>query len=829
MSAIAPNDDDDYNPELASSTTSTAPSDNTAIINTKIDTDSDIPNDIATTTTTTPTGTDTIGDTNTATDAPIPSKPKSLNDHSAPIPTKPAKSVKFAENDIEIEIKPSHLEDYSENEDENDGETDGGNDEHRVKSEVKEEDTNDSPDDDQLQIVDDNKDFNYNPLSTISSLPSKPVQKINSNNSSSTTSVDYSNINVPLFNEVVQYFITSEYFNDSNFDKLSPREKESLILNSFQSKFNRSVNPSEVNLNFNATTSYNKSNLKSNDEEQLLVPINPYCRRPDLTLPMNNNEIFKFNEFKKDSEIYSKEFECLNFPSGSRLFVGNLAVNSLKISDVWRIFSQYGNVKAVNMKQGYGFVQFTDATSCKNAINGEQHVPLHNRLMHLEVSKTHEKHTNQNKLNQANPQTRERDRERERNRDRDRSPVRNAKSTSNNNKVRVIISIESDASFNHLLVNSLNEVGLECNVKHVDSTANDIPQDVISEAAYSGVCATVVTSRSELVNLFLFQRNQNDGAIKFDEYENISMESSINFILNQQSKDSTNTAVSSSVTSSGNNNNANERRNRDGRDNRRDRDRGDNRRDRERMERRRGGRENRRERDDYNQRHQNGNNNNNNSNYNAYNKYNNGNNNRNYNNHNNNNANNMRYSPRQQEAQKHLPPQIAPIDRYAYQQQPNFYNNNNVHGMNQNQMPPPNNYYNNNSNNNNNVASQLMNQLSSLDEGSLKAMLSMVNQQQHQQQHQQHQQQYQQPNTYNSPNQGNPNNAVNGLLAQLQNIVPGGNAPVPVPNANMFANPSAAAQQAPPGSTNSNGGNNNTDSEDTSKLFETLARLKNNM
>ncbi|KGK39400.1 hypothetical protein JL09_g1399, partial [Pichia kudriavzevii] len=572
-----------------------------------------------------------------------------------------------------------------------------------------------------LDIIDDNDDDEYDDYDPLSSVPPVPIR-------------NYSEINVPLFNEIVQYLITSNLYLDESFKCKSPLEKEQILISKYEHHSNTKVNPATVNLNFYATTSYNKPQLKPQDKEQLLIPINPYCRRPDLNVPLTDKASqIKLQQFRKDIEKYSKEFECLEFPSGSRLFIGNLAVNSLKIEDVWRIFSQYGKVVAVNLKQGYGFVQFTNAEDCSEAIKGELNVPLHNKFMQLQVSKTHEKHTEQRE---------------DKGIDRDRSPTRKGK------KVRVIISIESDTSFNHLLVNSLNEIGVECSVKHVDTNANDVPQDIISESAYAGVCATVVTNKLESVNLFLFQRNSNDGAIKFDEYEGISLDSAINFINRGTIREIGEEIEIEKTEKEKETENGKEKGKEKERERNRDRD--------------------SRDRDSRRSSH-----------FNAYHR-------------NHREDGGVRYSPRQQEAQKHLPPQVIPsipsipsrIPTIPPMAGTQYYQN----------TPSP--------SLNNPVAAQLMNQLSSLDENSLKAMLNLVNQQQ---------------NVYIPPAvptfQGG---SVQGLYNQLQNMAPSQPAPAPV-----------AAPAHPPASSSSSSGappnGSGEDGEETSRLFETLARLKNNM
>ncbi|ODV59044.1 Nab3 Rrm Ucuu complex, partial [Ascoidea rubescens DSM 1968] len=70
----------------------------------------------------------------------------------------------------------------------------------------------------------------------------------------------------------------------------------------------------------------------------------------------------------------------------SRLFIGNLPVNSITKQNMWRIFKQYGDVIQISIKPGYGFCQFRTIEQCNSAIEGEKNVPLYGKIMHLEAS-----------------------------------------------------------------------------------------------------------------------------------------------------------------------------------------------------------------------------------------------------------------------------------------------------------------------------------------------------------------------------------------------------------------------------------------------------------
>lgn len=739
--------------------------------------------------------------------------------NSTEIPSKQPKTVKFAEVHQEISHSDIDKESSSNNDSSND---DSDSDDSDESDDTDDSDTDSDDEDDDGNTNDTDKSNKELPAhSPSASLPAKPTNSpaaLKSNSPSITPSPqlteatpalsapptitpDYDNIDVPLFNDIVQFFITSPLLNDASFISKPPAEKQKIVIDAYEKDKNVTVDLSRVNLNFNATTSYNKNHLKPHDEYQLLVPINPYCRRPDITTPLSNTERQQYEKFKKDLETYSKEFECLDFPAGSRLFVGNLSVQTLSLVDVWRIFSKYGTVKAVNMKLGYGFVQYDSADSSKAATTGESNVPLHNKFMILQVSKTHEKHIeNKDKVKEML---------------RDKSPVREPHAKKSENKVSIIVTTESDDSFNHLLVSSVSEIGIECNVKTVETDSENVPQETISESAYAGFDAVIVTCHSELVNLFLFQKNHDD-SIKFDEYEHISLESAINFIKEQIQKNEKNKSRERDTKG----NDRRKRRRKDesheNRNNRdfRDRDRGRGRnhwdrdydRDHDRNHDRNHDRHrNHRDRYDHNDR-------------------------RGRQNHNYNNADvGIRYSPGQQQAQKHLPPVIpgGPPLSNPIQQPPNMWQP-------QQQYPPPppppphqQQYYpppvGNNAipGANNPVAAQLLNQISSLDSNQLKAMINMVNQ--YQQPQQQPAQQL--PNSYSSqpsmyaPAPAPTANGVGGLLSQLQGMSHSPSQP--------YQQPQGSAQQQqqqyqPQQSSNSQ-------SDDASQLFETLARLKNNM
>ncbi|KAL1964317.1 hypothetical protein VTN77DRAFT_7137 [Rasamsonia byssochlamydoides] len=95
----------------------------------------------------------------------------------------------------------------------------------------------------------------------------------------------------------------------------------------------------------------------------------------------------KYDEFLHDERVYVTEGLWDRFPQGSRLFVGNLPTERVTKRDLFHIFHKYGKLAQISIKQAYGFVQFLDAESCYQALQGEQGGVVRGRKIHLEISK----------------------------------------------------------------------------------------------------------------------------------------------------------------------------------------------------------------------------------------------------------------------------------------------------------------------------------------------------------------------------------------------------------------------------------------------------------
>ncbi|EAS36577.3 RNA-binding protein [Coccidioides immitis RS] len=91
----------------------------------------------------------------------------------------------------------------------------------------------------------------------------------------------------------------------------------------------------------------------------------------------------KYDEFLHDERVYVTEGVWDRFAPGSRLFVGNLPSERVTKRDLFHLFHKYGKLAQISIKPAYGFVQFMDATSCRNALEAEQGGVIRGRKIRL--------------------------------------------------------------------------------------------------------------------------------------------------------------------------------------------------------------------------------------------------------------------------------------------------------------------------------------------------------------------------------------------------------------------------------------------------------------
>lgn len=113
-----------------------------------------------------------------------------------------------------------------------------------------------------------------------------------------------------------------------------------------------------------------------------------------------------YDAFLADERMYVAEGLWDRFPTGSRLFIGNLPTEKVTKRDLFYVFHKYGRLAQVSIKQAYGFVQFHDVEACHTALGREQGQEIRGRKMHLEISKPQKNTRQANQTQQQNAQRR---------------------------------------------------------------------------------------------------------------------------------------------------------------------------------------------------------------------------------------------------------------------------------------------------------------------------------------------------------------------------------------------------------------------------------------
>lgn len=318
----------------------------------------------------------------------------------------------------------------------------------------------------------------------ISSLPSKPP-----------VSAGSATVNDPatLLQEAYEAIMQSDLVKQPEFKRLTPEQQMSLIDQQLKAKGISlpQLDPHANNDARNDPDSKNPSDSQNKD-----------CRRPNMSLPMSAKEESDFVKYTETEVKYSNRRLLDNLPENSRLFIGNLASNSVSKKDLFRICNQYGEVLHILIKGGYGFVQFKTAEQCAACIKGETGVPLHGRVMRLDASSGNKKSTGE--------QVKFRERVAEKDDDNDEANEIPA-------HCHLFITIDSTPRLVKETTNAFESAGLTLKV---DAIGDEELTEAIPDAAYSGVLAACIIKESK-VDLQTFEETE-EGGIKFDEYVDLS-------------------------------------------------------------------------------------------------------------------------------------------------------------------------------------------------------------------------------------------------------------------------------------------------------------------
>ncbi|KAI5968081.1 NAB3 [Candida margitis] len=299
-------------------------------------------------------------------------------------------------------------------------------------------------------------------------------------------------------------YMHSGFANDPSFSELPQSEQVSSIQELLHER--------EIdlgNVNWDQVYSYNKP-FKQLKDPIPLVPVNEFCRRPNITTPSTPEEENEYQEFIERENHYMNLQNWDEFPDKSRLFVGNLPANTISKQDLFRIFTQYGEVIQIAIKAGYGFIQFRSADACLDCVRGETDTPLHNKVLRLDASKP-QKSRRPGHPEVNNPNLSSRGRERP-------SAGDEPEKKKRKGSIDCIVYITGKSSV--FFIRKVKKAFARCQISigTEDVTQKNIA-DVLSEAAYSGYLGACVIKEHK-VDIQTYEE-QHNGGIKFDEYAEI--------------------------------------------------------------------------------------------------------------------------------------------------------------------------------------------------------------------------------------------------------------------------------------------------------------------
>jgi nuclear polyadenylated RNA-binding protein 3 len=338
--------------------------------------------------------------------------------------------------------------------------------------------------------------------------------------------------------DAMQKIMQSDAIRDPSFVKLSQAEQMKVIqdqLSRHNVKLPASAPAaaSSAKGHYDQVYLYNKP-FKHVKDRIPLVPVNEFCLRPNISVPMTPEEEAQYNEFLATETRYSNQNNWDGFPDGLRLFIGNLPANTITKQDLWRIFNLYGEVVQVVIKAGYGFVQFRTAEACLRCIKGETGVPLHNKILRLDASRPSKKDAGSPVVSRGRERVAE-ETEADSKRQKTGTPPTPAvdAAESGDEEPECYIYITSDSQ--SLMVKKCNEVFSNSLIvfEFEDVTDLDI-SEVISDAAYTGIMGACVVKGNK-IDLQTFE-SAPDGGVKFDEYADIEPDVAVDILSKFKAK-----------------------------------------------------------------------------------------------------------------------------------------------------------------------------------------------------------------------------------------------------------------------------------------------------
>ncbi|CCD24412.1 Nab3p NDAI_0D00990 [Naumovozyma dairenensis CBS 421] len=449
-----------------------------------------------------------------------------------------------AESVLELQ-SDSESEHASENDDKNNEEDvdDDDEEEEEEEDDNAKNDAGSSQSDDEKESLEHNDSNNEDEStestkeSSSSSDEEEDKQEIQNTKIESSISSNISNLDADVDQNLLQkqanYIIESGMLDRAEFKSLDERQKLTAILTMLNSNpatkltMPQETAPVESQI-YDTTSNINQQHQK---QERKLTPAEKrrLAPRPDLTRPMTQEERERYSAYLRGE---NKITEMHNIPLKSRLFIGNLPLKNVSKEDLFRIFSPYGHILQINIKNAYGFIQYNNPQSVKDAIELESNEMNFSKKLILEVSSSnsrpqfdHGDHGTNNSTTFISSSKRPFD-----NADEDDGGDMYSDGSAKKSKRRtpacvIYVKKVADRGYaNEVFKRFRNSTGLETDMIFLRQ-GMDL-RKLVNDAAYDGVWGVVFLNKSRNVDIQTFYKGPR-GETKFDEYINVSLDDTI--------------------------------------------------------------------------------------------------------------------------------------------------------------------------------------------------------------------------------------------------------------------------------------------------------------
>lgn len=326
------------------------------------------------------------------------------------------------------------------------------------------------------------------------------------------------NVNYDLLQRQADYIMASDMLNLQEFKELNSDEKIVAILTMLNSNPETSMpRPSQEPVNTNVTN--NSAHLES--AKRRLHP------RTDLSQPMTPIERQRYTEYLRGENRIT---EIQHFPPKSRLFIGNLPLKNVTKEDLFRIFSPYGHIFQINIKNAFGFIQYDDPQSVKDAIECESQELNFGKKLILEISSSnsrpqfdHGDHgTNSSSTFISSSKRPFAEEEEEEDMYSDNTHKKGKRRIP---QCQIYVKRTADRSYANEVFGKFRQgTGLETDMIFLKPRME--LRKMINDSAYDGVWGVVLVNKTRNVDIQTFYKGP-QGETKFDEYISVSCDDAV--------------------------------------------------------------------------------------------------------------------------------------------------------------------------------------------------------------------------------------------------------------------------------------------------------------